>query len=438
MTSDRASSSKQSSRRGTREYVYTGLLLLSLLLVTWQHYGMNQWLTVDLGDPAQTSPFNDDVNGGQSDGRLSFPDGLPTMDCQIILSDAFAFCGMHIRLSALSETLDLRGYDSLYLDVEYAAEEHDTLLIYLLNEETENGVDRVRSNQTTIVPTIGRSTYRLELKDLFVPSWWVFHQQADVSAQTRIDNVSKLQVSTGDNTVARSISFTVHGVRFSGKWLSDQTLVTSLLVFWTAVALVQVGLLVFRFNRMYHKTRAESRELNAVNRLLRSERDKLESLAKQDKLTGCLNRHGMSEVLNTVVREFNQSKRAVSLVMLDIDHFKSLNDNFGHDQGDQVLSNLAELLRNHLRDSDHLVRWGGEEFAIICFDTHAQGAGVLAEKLRALVEQTQLMTDTRVTLSFGVSQLHEEGIDHWFKQADEALYRAKANGRNRVELSAHS
>ncbi len=438
MKSERSFSRKSSSRKGSREYVYTGLLLLSLLLVTWQHYGMNQWLIVDLQDPAQTSLFNDDVNGGRSDGELSFPNGLPTLDCNIILSETFAFCGIHISLGKSSETLDLRGYNTLYLDVEYSAEEHDTLLVYLLNEETEDGVDRVRSNQTTLVPATGRATYRLELQDLFVPSWWVFNQKTDVSAQTRIDNVSKLQVSTGDNTVARSIRFTIHGVRFSGKWIRDQALVTSLLVFWTGVAFVQIVLLVFRFNRMYRKSRAESRELNAINRLLRSERDKLESLAKQDKLTGCLNRHGMSEVLNTVVREFNQTKRVVSLIMLDIDHFKSLNDNFGHDQGDHVLSNLAELLRNNLRDSDHLVRWGGEEFAIICFDTPVQGAGVLAEKLRVLVEQTQLMTEARVTLSFGVSQLHEQGIDHWFKQADEALYRAKANGRNRVELSARS
>ena len=125
----------------------------------------------------------------------------------------------------------------------------------------------------------------------------------------------------------------------------------------------------------------------------------------------------------------------LSMMMMDIDHFKSVNDTFGHDAGDEVLVSIADILKKWTRKTDVVGRWGGEEFMIV-FQTDAPGAAASAEKLRAMIAETEHGRAGKVTASFGVAQyVDKDTIDTLVKRADQCLYRAKEKGRNRVEIN---
>ncbi len=120
--------------------------------------------------------------------------------------------------------------------------------------------------------------------------------------------------------------------------------------------------------------------------------------------------------------------------MFDIDHFKRINDLFGHDIGDHVLTAMAQLVRANIRSDTIFAHWGGEEFAIICPRSNAKEAKLLANKLRVLIAENMFIDEHKVTCSFGVSEYRGQDVDRWFKRADKKLYKAKSQGRNRVEV----
>ncbi|MEO1815203.1 MAG: diguanylate cyclase [Acetobacterium sp.] len=161
--------------------------------------------------------------------------------------------------------------------------------------------------------------------------------------------------------------------------------------------------------------------------------EELKVLAIKDQLTGLYNRRKIDEVLINEKAEADSNDRNLSVIMVDIDLFKLVNDQYGHLVGDQVLTEVTEILAKGTRSMDVLGRWGGEEFIIICTDTDLDGATVLAEKLREMIAAHEFKLVGKKTCSFGVSQLHShETIDALLIRSDQALYRAKDQGRNRV------
>lgn len=420
-------------RHYLKQIIVTLMLIATIGLMYWHYYGMNSIYHVPLSSSASVSPFNDSINGGQSRGVISFTGYRPTLDCQIIRSNTFAFCGMKISLNGQALPMDLSDKDQIILDIEYQSAQKDTLLVYLNNKETLNKRTIIRANQLTLIPKNGRHQYRLNLDDLFVPSWWVFQQSAEISTTRNIDQVQDMQLTTGDNTQPRSVNFTLHGVTLTGKWISGRELIVWIVSFWTVVAVAQVVWLGYQLNRRYQLSRDQARQLNQINQFLKVERDRMESLAKNDALTGCLNRNGLRDILTALLQQFKSSNSLPnSLILIDLDNFKAINDRFGHDEGDRVLVNLAQLVQSHIRDTDELVRWGGEEFAVICRNTSLEGAVNLANHLREKITDSPLSERCRITASFGVAQMTVPSIEPWFKAADQALYQAKANGRNQV------
>lgn len=153
----------------------------------------------------------------------------------------------------------------------------------------------------------------------------------------------------------------------------------------------------------------------------------LNDYSYKDALTGLYNRRGLEMELMCI-------SKPTTFIMLDIDFFKTVNDSYGHAEGDLVLKRLATLLKAHTRVGDILARWGGEEFIIICHLSSMTEACSLAEKLRVIIEDNELLHQEKITASFGVAEFRDEDtFDEFFKKLDFALYRAKANGRNRVE-----
>ena len=153
-----------------------------------------------------------------------------------------------------------------------------------------------------------------------------------------------------------------------------------------------------------------------------------------DGLTGLYNRRWIDEAMPRFVTRYGRSSAALSVLMIDVDHFKKFNDTFGHATGDKVLVTVARALRENLRPTDLVARYGGEEFLVILPDTNVEAGTHCAERIRTAVAAEKLDdVDTRITISIGGSCLKKgEGMAEMLSRADEALYASKHNGRDRV------
>lgn len=185
----------------------------------------------------------------------------------------------------------------------------------------------------------------------------------------------------------------------------------------------------------YHKeledeVRARTEELHEKNRLL-------EKMAETDALTQLYNRNKLWKSLADELEPDRARQAPASVILLDIDHFKTVNDTYGHNAGDQVLKVIAEIMRAASRETDIVGRWGGEEFLIICPNTDHDTCRTLAETIRSHIESASFPQVGKVTASFGIGTCQQDdNLDSLMERTDKALYQAKANGRNRVCCAA--
>ena len=198
----------------------------------------------------------------------------------------------------------------------------------------------------------------------------------------------------------------------------------------------EVGYLTKVFNGMVWRLREGRQELDATNEQLRRQNEELERLSLTDVLTGLANRRYLVQQLNEEALRYRRTKKEFSVLMADVDHFKQYNDTFGHPAGDEVLKRVARILRTTTREVDCVARYGGEEFCVMLPETDATGAAILAERICEHVAATEF-PGQKITVSIGVASLPDDGDtpDAVIAAADEALYQAKREGRNRVVQS---
>lgn len=201
-----------------------------------------------------------------------------------------------------------------------------------------------------------------------------------------------------------------------------------------AASTVVLSAFLYQLSQLYNELVQQKAQLDEAHAQQRSLNRALTQLAQEDPLTGLFNRRGIQTLLEGEWRRWERYRRPFCVVMLDLDHFKSINDTHGHAVGDAVLQALGDLLRQNLRAADLASRYGGEEFLILMPETHAGGARQAAETLRARLAATPLTArQLAVTASFGIacaaSYTDLAGLLHG---ADAACYRAKQSGRNRV------
>jgi diguanylate cyclase (GGDEF)-like protein len=163
------------------------------------------------------------------------------------------------------------------------------------------------------------------------------------------------------------------------------------------------------------------------------QRERLEHLATIDPLTGIKNRRSMDQELDLAAANAERTGLPYALVLLDIDHFKRINDEHGHGVGDDVLTDLVALLKQNTRKSDQLFRYGGEEFVLLLPGVDGIGLKAVMNNLQQVLRKYMKHPGGAVTASFGVALLrHGEGVDSWLARADAALYEAKETGRDRI------
>lgn len=168
--------------------------------------------------------------------------------------------------------------------------------------------------------------------------------------------------------------------------------------------------------------------------LIVEQNNKLEELSTIDQLTKVYNRRKFDDLIAAEIDRANRYKHRFALIMFDIDHFKHVNDTYGHHVGDTVLIEISSLVKNNLRKTDAIIRWGGEEFVVIASETTLPNAAVLGDKLRVLISKHNFNPGGQITSSFGISEyIYSETAETIMKRVDSALYTAKKNGRNRIE-----
>jgi len=183
-----------------------------------------------------------------------------------------------------------------------------------------------------------------------------------------------------------------------------------------------------------HLALAHARQkLAEAHAMLAIKNKELEGLATHDSLTGLSNRFALDKAMNFELKKAERYERPLSLIIMDVDNFKKVNDNYGHPIGDQVLKQMAALIRDSVRESDIPGRWGGEEFLVICPETDSTGARILAENLRKHIENNAFPVPGKITVSLGCATLTaKDSVENLIKRVDQRLYKAKETGRNRV------
>src|SRR5436190_7811065 len=206
----------------------------------------------------------------------------------------------------------------------------------------------------------------------------------------------------------------------------------------------EVGTLMTSFNRMLETIEQQAGEINsfatrldAAYKELESTNARLKEFSFKDEVTGLYNRRFFSIRLEEEVSRYGRFNHRVSVVLLDLDAFKSVNDELGHASGDETLRGMAEILLRHSRGINVICRYGGDEFAVLLVETSKAGARLYADRIRYVLSSYQFAHKRRVTASFGIASLPEDvapTAEDLIQAADEALYAAKRSGKNRVSV----
>jgi diguanylate cyclase (GGDEF)-like protein len=269
----------------------------------------------------------------------------------------------------------------------------------------------------------------INLSEFWVPEWWIAQYDLPRSqSQPDLSNATIFSIDLRGDLAETHHDIQIDKIEFVGDWISAEYWYLGIVCVWMTLA-TTYG--ISQWLRLRRKHREQRRKIDD----LESEKEKYRQLSTLDALTNVLNRHGIERFVETL----KDTRSPASVIVIDIDHFKRVNDQRGHYGGDRVLRKMGEILRAHTRNTDGLGRWGGEEFVLVCPGASLEKAAELAEKLRQRIMQANFIPDDPlpITASFGVAASHaDQSFEDAFRQADEALYLAKSRGRNCVVAAA--
>ena len=415
----------------------TGMLMaITIGLLTWHHYGMERSIDLSNRKNITLEVQGDGTSGGTSVATLERGAGVLRLRCRLTRKIDWPSCKYLFLISRDGKGMDLSEFDSVSVDVHYSGPGRHALRMMLMNFEP--GVSTVSDWMSQKINELefevpDRGVTDIPLKVFHTATWWIDYKRVPLAESgARMDNVTRVELLTGAANQAGEHVIDLRSLRFHGKWISQDRLYLLLMGAWILCAVSWPLVASLQLRRQLRHSAKRLSLLSEVNRALQLEARELVEQVNTDPLTGALNRQGLRAALMSTPAIL---AAPMSVVFTDIDHFKHINDQHGHDAGDAVLRQFAAEITAGIRSSDKLVRWGGEEFLIICSGTSAEQARVLAEKLRTGLKNARWPITPGITASFGVAELTpNDDIGDAIKRADEALYAAKDGGRDRVVL----
>lgn len=413
-----------------------GFLPTKRLLLTPSPDGVYYIFSSTLTDNTQAGEWADEPNRTI---RCTFPGQLP--------GPAFS-CGIN-RLFTQDNPivgLDMSGYTHLRLQVNTSDNHPRRLRLFLRNYNP--GYSHPDDNNSTKFHALMLRNAELNrvteipLADFNVSDWWLDQYRIPRDqAQKELTNVLAMGIDFYGAAPAGEETLQLQSMELVGEWISRERWYLSILALW------MLGIATYAIFRLIQLSQQTHHDIQVINSLhldkqkLQLESDKFRRLSTVDPLTQAYNRFGIDQIMTTLMMcnlKEDATAPSFSLMVMDIDHFKRINDTHGHDLGDRILQRTAHIIQQNLRPQDFLGRWGGEEFVVILPNTHKEFALALAEKIRLVIMDTAFETQhsVQISLSFGVGErAANEEFSSTFKRVDEALYRAKAEGRNRCILA---
>lgn len=350
----------------------------------------------------------------------------------------YPFCGMQIYFSdSYLRGVDLSNYTHMHLKLSYQGE-GQSLRLFLRNSNPAYTVaDEIRSTKFNMIELDTRRgpEYRdITLAYFRVADWWLQLYQLDIKdSQVDFTNVGLIEIQTGTGLRAGVHELQLHSLELVGVHISVESLYLAIILTWICAILLYLANRIWSLTQAVKSGKLKQAELTEINALLDQRSRTLEEKSKLDPLTGAYNRAGIEESLTEAFHRWKYEGKAFSLLLLDVDHFKQINDTQGHTAGDLVLRELTTLVSKNIRAEDHFARWGGEEFIIVCGNTELSRALDMAEKLRRLIDNSLFVNSLNVTVSIGAAQIRQgENLEGLFNRTDAALYAAKNAGRNQV------
>jgi diguanylate cyclase (GGDEF)-like protein len=351
--------------------------------------------------------------------------------CRFAKDAPGANCGFTYMLSpadAADRGADLSRFRNLNLTIRYTGSAH-YLRVAVRNFDPRFSsladTNSPKFNALNLQPKDLVQPVAINLREFTVPEWWVAQYDLPRSlAQPDLSNATAFSIYLQGEPAGSEHEIQIDKIEFSGDWISAEYWYLGILCAWM---LIGVSYGASQWAALRRKHREQRKKIQS----LQDEKDKYQKLSTIDGLTKVMNRHGIEQFIESL----KAASLPTSVIVIDLDHFKKINDHRGHYDGDRVLQTVGELLKAHTRNTDGLGRWGGEEFVLVCPGASLSKAADLAEKLRQRIMKTNFVPEDpiAVTASFGVATTSADGtFDDAFRQADQALYLAKSRGRNCV------
>lgn len=419
-----------------REVALGVLVLLTLGLVLGSDTVLSFTRTIVPDGGYATAVRDDSRAGGDSSVQL-VGDGYE-WKCTLTATYEHHFCAFELLIDPKRQDgMDMRNINAVRLWLDYEGGS-SSIRVFLRNfdprySRTDDHIT-TKFNQVEFSRSKFEGVVELPMEDFYVANWWMREYEIPAPlAHPQFDNVVVIEIQTGTGPALGDHQFRLRRVELDGTYLSREQFYLGILLGWLALIATFIAARLIRLKREVQLRRLREDELLKINAMLDARGRMMEEQASTDSLTGVSNRRGLQQALLQGLAESRTGGKRLSLLMLDIDHFKRMNDTHGHAVGDRILSQLAWLVQENVRETDLFARWGGEEFVVLCRDTTIAQASALAEKLRLLIASHAFEGGLRVTASFGVSGLSDGGSPAGlFSAADGALYDAKQQGRNRV------
>ncbi len=412
------------------------MALVSVAIILIPSESLRTSLTINPTDYPATL-VDDAYSGGNSEVRWLDRDSQ-RWECELGRGANDPYCSLQLDVTnAEGQGLDLRRFDTVTIWTDYQGSAKH-MRFYLRNRHSNyydpsNSITTKYNAVELLVDELATGVAVDMKNDFSVPSWWLIRWEIPLAfSHPEFNEVSVIEVQTGSTVRSGTHEIQLQKVVFSGPLIEQSVLYQGVIIVW---AIIIFGMLISRLLNMrsaLNRQRQYQEELLAINQSLNLKSQRYKDMAKTDALTGLPNRVGIRNMLHKGLMDWRNHGAPFAFVIIDLDNFKQINDTYGHDIGDRILKDAARLMSNRVRRSDALARWGGEEFVLVCPDTTLEQAEQVAENLRAELEHSLVHEGESITASFGVASMDDANLDHLFKKADTALYKAKDLGRNRV------
>lgn len=412
-------------------------IISSLALIGMQQYLPSKTLTAVPSSASQDSLLFVAAPEG-SKTRMEWLD-QPNLSWRCISEapDGWLVCSSSIGLvEDLQKGWDLSSYSSVNIKVNYDGPARKMRLVLRNYDRRLSHLDENNESFKFQFIILRAEDFNHEisvnLNEFTVSDWWI--DQFDLPRElTRPDltNVVYFGIEFIEGLPPGNHDVTIEKLSFSGELISPERLYLGILGLWMLAALILVAVRIISLSRQSRLANQKITDLAVSNSQLQTEKTRFQTLSNLDALTGIYNRYAIDKSIAQLLAD--PRKYSAALIIIDIDHFKRVNDRRGHDVGDSILKQFTLIVSSNIRSEDIFGRWGGEEFILICPKTNIDSAHHLAEKIRKIIGDTVFEEEKPLTItaSFGVGTIQQdEDFGSAFKRVDAALYKAKSLGRN--------